>query len=135
VKTTGNSIEAADAAKLVRRAHEHEVIHEDWGTLSWAASKAIGNAEGLTVGRVTIKAGKTNPRHRHRRAEEVLYLLEGEIEHSVGEKSVIMSAGDVITIPPGVFHNARCIGTEDAEMIVVYSEGSRGFEPEQSTRR
>ena len=115
---------------VVRRAHQHEVISEDWGTLSWVASKPLGNAEGLTVGRVTIKAGQTNPRHRHPKSEEVLLLLKGRIRHSLGDKMVTMKAGDVITIAPGAFHNATCIGDEDAEMVVVYSEGTRGFELE-----
>ena len=30
----------------------------------------------------------------------------------------------------GVFHDATCIGSEDADMIVVYSERTRGFELE-----
>ncbi len=119
-----------EESRGVRRAHQHEVISEDWGTLSWVASKALGNAEGLTVGRVTIKAGQTNPRHRHPKSEEVLLLLKGRIRHSLGEKMITMKAGDVITIAPGVFHNATCIGDEDAEMVVVYSEGRRGFELE-----
>lgn len=115
---------------VLRKAHQHEVITEDWGTLSWVASKPLGNAEGLTVGRATIKPGKTNPRHRHPKSEEVLYLLKGQIKHSLDDKIITMSAGDVITIAPGVFHNATCIGSEDAEMIVVYSRGTRGFELE-----
>lgn len=115
---------------VLRRAHQHEVITEDWGTLSWVASKPLGNAEGLTVGRATIKPGKTNPRHRHPKSEEVLYLLKGLIRHTLNDRVITMSAGDVITIAPGVFHNATCIGSEDAEMIVVYSRGTRGFELE-----
>ena len=115
---------------VVRRAHQHEVISDDWGTLSWVASKPLGNAEGLTVGRAVIKAGQTNPRHRHPKSEEVLLLLKGQIRHSLGDKMITMKAGDVITIAPGIFHNATCIGDEDAEMVVVYSEGTRGFELE-----
>ena len=118
--------------KLLRRADQHAVIIEDWGTLSWLASKQIGNADGLTLGRVTIKSGKSNPRHRHPIAEEALYLLKGRLKHTLGGKTVIMKAGDVITIPPGVFHNAACISRQDADMIVVYSEGTRRFELEQN---
>ena len=125
-----NTTAPIELQDVLRRAHQHEVITEDWGTLSWVASKPLGNAEGLTVGRATIKPGQTNPRHRHPKSEEVLYLLKGRINHSLGDKTIIMSAGDVITIAPGVFHNATCIGSEDAEMIVVYSQGTRGFELE-----
>jgi len=114
----------------VRPRGDQVVISEDWGSLVWLAGKTIGNAEGLVLGRVTIKAGKSNPRHRHPKTEEVLYLLKGRLEHTMGEKTFTLSAGDTITIPPGVFHNAACIGREDADMIVVYSEGIRDFEPE-----
>ncbi|HUV64275.1 MAG TPA: ThuA domain-containing protein [Sedimentisphaerales bacterium] len=114
----------------VRPGREQTVINEDWGSLTWLAGKNIGNAEGLVLGRVTIKAGKSNPRHRHPNCEEVLYLLKGRLEHTLGDQTFTLSAGDTITVGPGVFHNATCIGNEDADMIVVYSEGIRGFEPE-----
>ena len=114
----------------LRKAHEHTVLNEDWGSLSWLAGKNLGNAEGLVLGRATIKPGMTNPRHRHPKSEEVLYLLKGSIKHTLDERTIIMHAGDTITIAPGVFHNASCISEEDADMIVVYSEGIRGFELE-----
>ena len=128
VDTTGT----VELQKVLRKADQHTVITEDWGTLSWLANRQIGNAEGLTLGRVTIKAGQTNPRHRHPNCEEVLYLLKGRLRHTLGDMNFTMSAGDVITIAPGVFHNATCIGAEDAEMIVVYSQGTRGFELERN---
>ncbi|MCP4609497.1 MAG: cupin domain-containing protein [Planctomycetes bacterium] len=130
LKMSEDTIPAAELQNILRRAHQHKVISEDWGSLSWVASKPLGNAEGLTVGRATIKPGKTNPRHRHPKSEEVLYLLKGRINHTLDDKTITMSAGDVITIAPGVFHNASCIGSEDAEMVVVYSQGTRGFELE-----
>ena len=114
----------------VRNRSKQVVIKEEWGSLTWLASKNIGNAEGLTLGRVTIKAGHSNPRHRHPKCEEVLYLLSGRLEHTMGDKTFTLSAGDTITIAPGVFHNATCIGNADADTIVVYSEGTRGFELE-----
>ncbi len=113
-----------------RAAAEQTVINENWGSLTWLAGRNIGNAEGLVLGRVTIKAGKSNPRHRHPNCEEVLYLLKGRLEHTVAEQTFTLSAGDTITIAAGVFHNATCIGNEAADMIVVYSEGIREFEPE-----
>jgi quercetin dioxygenase-like cupin family protein len=129
-KIQGDTILTPELHNILRRAHQHKVINEDWGSLSWVASKPLGNAEGITVGRATIKAGQTNPRHRHPKSEEVLYLLKGRINHTLNDKTITMSAGDVITIAPGVFHNASCIGSEDADMIVVYSQGTRGFELE-----
>jgi type 1 glutamine amidotransferase/quercetin dioxygenase-like cupin family protein len=114
----------------IRARSEQQDINEDWGSLTWLAGRKFGNAEGLVLGRVTIKAGKSNPRHRHPKCEEVLYLLKGRLQHTLGDKTFALSAGDTITIPPGVFHDATCIGNQDADMIVVYSEGVRGFELE-----
>ncbi len=57
-------------------------------------------------------------------------MLKGTIVHSLGNESYTLSAGDTITIPAGVFHDAKCISDEDADMIVVYSEGIRLFEKE-----
>jgi quercetin dioxygenase-like cupin family protein len=102
----------------------------EWGSLTWLAGNDIGNAEGLTVGRVVIKAGKSNPRHAHRNCEEVLYLMRGKLAHTVGDSTVVLSAGDVLTVPAGVFHNAVSIGEEDADMIVTYSSAARDFVPE-----
>ena len=103
---------------------------ESWGSLCWLASAGIGNAEGLTLGRVVIKKGECNPRHAHAGCEEVLYLLSGRLEHTLGDERCTMEAGDTITIPTGVFHNAMSTGEEDADMIVAYSSGSRDFQLE-----
>ncbi len=116
----------------LRERVKHVTINEDWGSLTWLASEQIGNAKGLTLGRVTMKAGNSNPRHRHPNCEEVLYLLRGRLEHTVGDETFVMSAGDVISIAPGVFHNATCISETDADMIVAYSGGTRGFELEEN---
>ncbi|UCC67205.1 MAG: cupin domain-containing protein [Armatimonadota bacterium] len=105
-------------------------IDEDWGSLCWLASQKIGNAEGLTLGRVVIKAGMSNPKHSHPNCEEALYLLKGRLEHTIGDESVVLEAGDTIVLDAGIPHNATSIGDEDADMIVAYSSGLRGFQPE-----
>jgi len=58
-------------------------------------------------------------------AEEVLYLMRGRLEHSVGEKKITPSAGDVFTVDPGIYHHATNTGSEDTHMIVAYSEDNR----------
>ena len=92
--------------------------------------KGVGNADGLTLGRVTIKAGRSNPPHSHGNCEEALYLLAGRLEHFVGAESVVLEPGDTIVIAPGAAHWAHSIGEEDADMIVAYSAGERGFRKE-----
>ncbi|HDZ44039.1 MAG TPA: cupin domain-containing protein [Phycisphaerae bacterium] len=101
-----------------------------WGSLHWLASREVGNASDITLGRVVIKAGQSNPRHAHGNCEEVLYLLAGKLDHSLGDDNVMLAPGDTIVVRSGVFHNAVSLGPEDADMIVVYSTGQREFTPE-----
>jgi len=105
---------------------------ENWGNLRWLANQEIGNADRLTLGRVLVRKGKSNPRHCHPNCEEVLYLLSGRLEHTVGSKTVILDPGDTLSIPAGVYHNALNIGDEDADMIVAYSCGTRDFQLESA---
>lgn len=116
----------------LRPASESEArkIEESWGSLCWLASREVGNAKRITIGRVVIKKGGSNPRHSHSSSEEVLYLLRGKLRHTVGDEEVIMEAGDTLVLAPEVFHNATNIGDEDADMIVAYPTGARDFKPE-----
>jgi quercetin dioxygenase-like cupin family protein len=102
-------------------------INEDWGSLSWLANQQIGNAQKLTLGRVVIKKGHSNPRHCHPNCEEVLYLLNGRLEHTLGDETLVLERGDTLAIPQGIFHSAVNIGAEDADTIVAYSSGVRQF--------
>ena len=121
------------SAIKVRTAQQAESakIPESWGALNWLANATLLGTTGQTLGRVLIAKGQNNPRHRHNRCEEVLYLLRGKLRHTVGEESVILEAGDSLLIPAGVFHNAFSIGEEDADMIVAYPTAHRDFEPEK----
>jgi quercetin dioxygenase-like cupin family protein len=104
-------------------------IDEAWGTLTWLAGSAIGNSERLTVGRVSIRSGASNPRHYHGDCEEILHLLTGRLAHAVGEESVRLDPGDTLVVPRGITHGARNVSEVDAEMIVVYDTGRRDFHP------
>jgi quercetin dioxygenase-like cupin family protein len=84
----------------------------------------------MTVGRVVIKPGRSNPRHCHDNCEEVLYLLQGQLTHSFGDESIDMAAGDTLVVPPGVMHNAINTGDTDADIIVAYPTGDRDFRKE-----
>ena len=51
--------------------------------------------------------------------------LQGHIMHIMNDVTVDMRAGDVVSIPRGVMHNARNIGTEDAILMVSFSSADR----------
>ena len=107
------------------------VTHDDGPEQArWLANKELTGSEGLTVGRVMIKRGQQNPRHSHGNCQEILYLLAGRLEHSVGDEWVTLQPGDTIVVDAAVPHNARSVGDVDADMIVVYDSGVRHFQKE-----
>ena len=108
---------------------DRKTIVEDWGTLTWLASAELSNSD-ITVGRVIIKPDRSNPRHCHDNCEEVLYLLQGKLQHSFGDAKIEMATGDTLVGPPGIMHNAINTGDTDADMIVAYSKGNRDFRKE-----
>jgi len=118
------------SVQLKRKSHtDSQTIVEDWGSLTWLASNLLTNSD-ITVGRVIIKPGKSNPRHCHDSCEEVLYLLQGKLVHTFGDEQVEMNAGDTLVVGQGIMHNAVNPGDIDADMIVAYSSGKRDFRKE-----
>lgn len=109
----------------VARPGDYATEEQEWGRLVWMVSGALGNSETMTMGKCFIKPGCANPPHYHPNCDEVLHVLRGRIEHRLDGEYVEMNAGDTISIPIGCIHNARNIGTEEAEFVVSFSSAER----------
>src|SRR5262245_13084097 len=96
---------AEDEIQVVR-AGEREALRFDWGAIRWPMNGALGDGAQPALGVVYILPGEANPRHYHPNCEELLFVLSGECDHSFEERSVRLSAGDLIRVPAGVRHNA-----------------------------
>jgi quercetin dioxygenase-like cupin family protein len=114
---------AIDAA--IARSADNVVEPQSWGTLIWMVSGKQESSETMTVGRCHISPGMANPRHYHPNCDEVLHLIDGTIEHSAGDDLVTLRAGDTISIPANVWHNARNIGDGEAVMLISFSSAHR----------
>jgi len=70
--------------------------------------------------------GQSNPRHFHPNCTEILVVSQGSILHTdaAGGRTE-MSAGDTVTIPPNVWHQATNIGAEDAILTIVFTSAER----------
>ncbi|HEX5499619.1 MAG TPA: cupin domain-containing protein [Thermomicrobiales bacterium] len=96
-----------------------------WGSIQWLCNgKMAGDAE-QTVGYVTIFAGANNPEHYHPNSDEVLYLIEGELDHSLDDEVFRLTPGTAIHIPRGVRHNAVNVSDVTARMVVSYPTPDR----------
>lgn len=107
------------------RPEQFEVEPMPWGKLHWQVSAKLGNSETMTVGRCFISPGDQNGVHMHPNCDEVLSVLSGHIEHSWDGQKIEMHEGDVISIPSGVYHNARNLGDGVAELAISFSSAYR----------
>ena len=112
----------------VLRFSEGELIDQPWGKLTWLASRSLGNSTTMTFGHVIIPANQENPRHRHPNCDEILHLLSGRLEHSLGDQRFIVEPGDTVSIPAGQWHNAKSLDGVEAVMVICFSSADRETE-------
>lgn len=77
-------------------------------------------ADQMTVRWVRVGAGGSIPATFHRVAREVLYVLEGSAEFTIGEETVVGAAGDFLHIPPGAPHALEA-GAEGVCFLAIES--------------
>ena len=86
--------------------------------------KALSGRESgdCVVGEFTAEAGFAGPRpHAHRRHEELFYVLEGEFDFFLGDRTVRLGPGSFINVPPGVMHDFRNPGALPARWLGIVS--------------
>lgn len=69
----------------------------------------------------TLKPGFHLKRHHHKIMTEVFYMLSGEMELIFDDETVILEEGDTITVPPNVWHEAKCTG--GGKMLTLFKNG------------
>ncbi len=69
----------------------------------------------------TTVAGQGPPQHIHHAEEEAFYILEGEVNVQVGERTIQGTAGSFILIPRGTVHTFWNAGSTPAKMLVIIS--------------
>lgn len=68
-----------------------------------------------------VPPGGGPPPHIHRREDESFYVLEGQLDIRLGEKSIHASAGDFVHIPRGTVHGFRNSGSRLARMLIIFA--------------
>ena len=72
---------------------------------------------------MTLKPGKSSGSkpEGHKKSDQVLLVLEGEVEGNIGEETMIMRTGDVVIIPAGTKHRFRNRSSADVVTFNTYS--------------
>ena len=75
---------------------------------------------------VSLAPGMSVPRHTHTREDEVYFVLAGELEVTVGEKTFVLRPGDTLLAPRDTPHELRNSGNITNHYLLVFSPS--GFE-------
>jgi len=69
----------------------------------------------------TLKPGFYLPRHHHKIMTEVFYILEGEVDLIFDDETITCQPGDTLTVPPDVWHAAKC--EKGGKMLTIFKNG------------
>jgi quercetin dioxygenase-like cupin family protein len=105
-----------------------EAVESDWGWLTWLVSHETSDDAEMTVGVCTIKPGKRNPEHFHPNCEEILFVIEGECDHTLGQEVTHLTRGMMIRCPARVPHYAINVGGRPLRALVCFSAPDRQTE-------
>ncbi len=115
----------AKAAMVVR---DNEGLSVRWGPAGVMRILAgAGSTDGsFSVCEATEPPGSAAPLHVHHAEAEAFYVLEGEIELTCGEETLIAGTGDFVYAPKGVAHRYAVVGDQRARVLLLFSRP--GFE-------
>jgi quercetin dioxygenase-like cupin family protein len=70
---------------------------------------AIGGEQVLLC-RVTYAPGTTVARHAHEHTEQLMAIVDGEVEMTIGEETKVLRPGDVVVVNRGLEHELHSAG-------------------------
>jgi quercetin dioxygenase-like cupin family protein len=69
----------------------------------------------------SAEPGGGSPPHIHHREDEAFFILEGNYEFQLGDKTLELGPGSFLFVPRGIPHSGRNVGTTMSSMLVIVS--------------
>jgi quercetin dioxygenase-like cupin family protein len=70
-----------------------------------------------------VSVARDIPRHTHHVADELIYVLDGELGVDFDDRQVVATAGMFVLLPHGVPHALRCNSTPPPRVLQISSPG------------
>ena len=80
---------------------------------------AASTAGSISVHEGVLGPGDTIPLHVHDEADQLLYVVDGELEVTVGEATFAARGGDLVSKPHGVPHGFANVGDRSARVLEI----------------
>jgi len=107
--------------------HDREVA---WEMLEGGVSrKVMSYSADLMVVKVRFETGSIGTSHQHPHTQ-VSYVEAGRFEYTIGDQTVVLTAGDTCVIPPDTLHGCLCL--EEGVLIDSFTPFREDFLPIQT---
>ncbi len=77
-----------------------------------------------------VRPGASTALHRHLKAEEIYFILQGRGLMQLADELEPVGPGDAVAIPPGVIHRITNTGTEELRFLCCCSPAYEHHETE-----
>jgi quercetin dioxygenase-like cupin family protein len=85
------------------------------------ATRASTDGAFSLMERTLPPGGRKPPPHVHTNCEEAFYVLDGEIEFSVGKTTTVGQRDTFVLVPGGVAHTFGNAGTTSARLLIIHA--------------
>jgi oxalate decarboxylase/phosphoglucose isomerase-like protein (cupin superfamily) len=90
------------------------------------AEPSISDVKNMSAVSIFFDPGQGHARHRHTDAEQLIFMVAGVaemmMEFEEGQpRTQTIRAGDLVSIPKGVYHSTFNVGWEPVRILAVYS--------------
>ena len=121
----GEVITVPDSAPIIRTPGEGQVHRTPFGdTLAWKAGEADTNGHFSVHERLAPPGSRSTP-HVHHELVEAFYMLHGECEFVIGERTVRGGAGTFVLAPKATLHGWAVVGETPARMLVLFAPSAQ----------
>ena len=110
---------ASDAATATARLHRWEDMPRE--RLNDRLERRLITGTNMMIAHIYLEKGGVVPKHSHHN-EQITYVLEGALKFLLGEnqdQEVVVSAGEVLTIPPQLPHSV--VALEDTLDVDIFN--------------
>ena len=90
-------------------------------TMFFKATRASTNGAFSLMERTLPPGGRKPPAHVHTNCDEAFYVLDGEVEFSLGEATTVGRRDTFVLVPGGVAHTFGNAGTAQARLLVIHT--------------
>ncbi len=97
----------------------------DWSKIEWqkvrdGVDRKAFSGEGATLALHRLKPGHEPRPHAHP-YEQIVYIMQGQVDFHVGEATIRLGPGGLLTVPPNVTHWAEVVGQEEVLNLDVFT--------------